>query len=473
MRDKLKDIEHFYDETASKRDFWKRKNHYYHKELERLYKFLIPKGQKVIEIGCGTGDLLYAVEPSHGTGIDIAEKMILIARKKYPQLKFLKGYAENVKIHEKFDYIILSDTIGTLTDVQESFQELHKISDEHSRIIINYYNYLWEPVLLLGEKFGLKMPHILQNWLSKGDIVNLLELSNLEIVKSGTFLLLPAYIPLVSTIVNKYFARLPLIRNLCLVNYFVARKKPTLYPDMEYSLSLIIPARNEAGNIERALKEIPQLGKRTQIVFVEGNSTDNTKEEIKRIIDKYKNKREVLLVNQGTGTGKGDAVRKGIAKANGDIIVIFDADLTVDPKDLPKFYQAIRTKKGEYIQGSRLVYPMEKEAMRILNIFGNKFFSAAFSFLLDQRIKDTLCGTKAIFRTDYDKIAKNRSYFGDFDPFGDFDLIFGASKLNLKILEIPIRYKARSYGTTNISRFRHGWLLLKMTLFAAKKIKFF
>ena len=182
--------------------------------------------------------------------------------------------------------------------------------------------------------------------------------------------------------------------------------------------------------------------------------------------------RDVKLIRQGSGVGKGDAVRKGFAAATGDVLMILDADLTVPPEELPKFLKALASGRGEFVHGSRLVYPMEKQAMRFLNTLGNKFFSLAFTWLLDQRFKDTLCGTKVLYRRDYERIAAGRGYFGDFDPFGDFDLIFGAAKLDLKILEIPIRYRERTYGTTQISRFRHGWLLLRMCLFALRRIKF-
>ena len=152
--------------------------------------------------------------------------------------------------------------------------------------------------------------------------------------------------------------------------------------------------------------------------------------------------------------------------------MILDADLTTPPEELPKFYEAIATNKAEFVNGSRLVYPMEKEAMRFLNLVANKFFSLAFSWLLGQSIKDTLCGTKVLWKRDYEQIAANRAYFGNFDPFGDFDLLFGAAKLNLKILDLPIRYRERTYGTTNIQRWKHGWLLLRMVLFAARRLKF-
>lgn len=461
--------EHF-NKYATLRDNW-RCNSYYHTQLEQLFKFLIPKNSLVLEIGCSTGNLLHSVNPKRGVGIDISENTIKIAKTKFPKLKFYVQDAENLTIQKKFDYIILSDLIGNLQDVQKAFAEIHKVIEDKSRIIITFYSHLWEPILILLEKLKLKMPVLTQNWLSTQDVSNLLNLAKLEPIKKGAILLFPFNIPIISSLANKYLAKLPIFRELCLVHYFIARKQPNVYSNKEYSISIIIPARNEAGNIEKAIIEIPAIGKSTETIFVEGGSKDNTLEEIKKVIKKYKRKK-IMLINQGKGNGKGGAVRKGFLKAQGDILMILDADLTVTPKSLLKFYQIIKTRQAEFVMGSRLVYPMEKEAMRFMNILGNKFFSIAFSWLLDQPIKDTLCGTKVLFKDHYIEIAKNRSYFGDFDPFGDFDLIFGASKMNLKIQEIPVQYKARTYGKTNISRFKHGWLLSKMTLFAARKIKF-
>ncbi len=465
-------VETFYDQVASERDKWKKKNSFYYENLEHLCELIVPKNRKILEIGCGTGDLLSSLHPLYGVGIDISQKMLDVAKKKYPHLTFNKMSAENITLDGKFDYIILSDLIGNLFDVQNSFEELNKISTEESRLVITYYNNLWEPILILGEKLGLKMPQPLQNWLSQKDIENLLDHANWEVIKNDTTILLPIYIPILSKFVNRFLAKLPFLKDLCLVYYFVARKRPNIQSDKEYPVSVIIPARNEEGNIEPLVLRTPNLGSSTELIFVEGHSKDKTKEEIKRVIKKYEDKKNIILVDQGKGIGKGDAIRKGFKKAKGEIIMILDADLTVRPEDLPKFYQILQTRKAEYVQGSRLVYPMEKQAMRLLNIFGNKFFGFIFTWLLGQTIKDTLCGTKALYKKDYNHIAKNRKYFGDFDPFGDFDLIFGAAKLNLKMTEIPIRYYPRTYGETNISRFKHGWLLLKMAVFAANKLKF-
>lgn len=465
----------FFEAVASERDKWKKKNWYYWRDLEDFCSFLVPENARVLEVGCGTGDLIASLKTRSRVGIDYSGRMIDVARKKYPDIDFFVMEAETLTFDEPFDYIILSNAIGYLEDIQRVFSELKKICHQHTKVIVTYYNFLWQPVLNIAEHLGLRMKQPEQNWLSRVDITNLLYHAGFDAFKGGERLLLPVYIPLLSAFINRYIAKLPFFRKLCITNYTIAKplqiRSEGEYRS-EYSVSVIIPARNESGNIESAVKRMPFMGRRTEIIFVEGNSSDDTWKTIQGVCEKYNNTHDIKIAQQD-GKGKGDAVRKGFDMASGDILMILDADLTVPPEDLPKFYDAIASGKGEFINGSRLVYNMDKKAMRFLNLLGNKFFSMMFTWLLDQRFKDTLCGTKVIFKRDYEELKAGRKFFGEFDPFGDFDLIFGASKLNLKIVEIPIRYKERTYGSTNISRFRHGLLLLKMCIFAARKIKFF
>ncbi len=460
----------YFDSVSKERDKWRKKGTYYHKELERYLRFVIPANLSVIEIGCGTGETLSALNPSRGLGIDISPQMIDIARGKNPHLNFEVGDLEDLQVKEKFDYVVLDGTIGNVDDIQLAFNELHKVCNPETRVVIIYYNYLWEPVLKFAEAVGLRMKHLLQHWLPMEDISNLLYLNDFEVVKKGYRCLMPIYIPLISKLCNKFLANLPILWNLSLAEVLIARPMETRKQPEEVTCSVIIPCRNERGNIEQAIQRTPDMGKHTEIIYVEGHSSDGTLVECERVRDKYPDKDITILVQDGHG--KGDAVRKGFYHAKNDVLMILDADLTVPPEDLPKFFRVISSAKGEFINGSRMVYQMEKEAMRFLNLFGNKFFSKAFSYLLDQQIRDTLCGTKVLWKKDYEKIIVGRKYFGDFDPFGDFDLLFGAAKLNLKIVEIPIRYRERTYGRTQISRFRHGVLLLRMTFFALKKIKF-
>ncbi len=465
-------IASFMDVIAGKREKYIKRNSYYYKDIVKFLKYNIPEGKRVLELGCGTGYVLNQLKPSAGVGIDVSARMVEEGRKRYENLVFHEMDAENIQLEDTFDYVVISDTLGYFEDIQRVIKEMKKVITPETRIIITYHNFLWQPLFKMMEVMKLKMPQMRLNWLNKEDIINLLELEGFDIVKSGKRFLIPKFVPLISWFSNKYLAKLPLINRLCVTGYVISRYIRHAEEDnKDYSVSVIIAARNEKGNIENAVKRIPAMGKHTEIIFVEGGSSDDTLGEIKRVHELYKGRLDIKYAVQD-GKGKGDAVRKGFNMASGDILMILDADLTVPPEDLPKFYNALATGKGEYINGTRLVYPMEDEAMRTLNMMGNKFFSIMFSWLLEQRLKDTLCGTKVLTRKNWDALVANRHYFGDFDPFGDFDMIFGSAKLNLKIVEVPIRYKARVYGETNISRFRHGWLLLKMVFFAMNKIKF-
>jgi len=428
----------YFDKIVSSRVKWKRRNKYYYNYLEGFLKFLTPENKKVLRVQVG-------------------DNSFWKKEKNTPDFTY--------------DYVIATDVLGYVNDIEGFMREASRLIKSDGRIIITQYNALWEPILRLASKLGLRMPSIEQNWLSMADLRNFAYIAGLEVVKSGSKMIMPKYVPLLSAFLNKIIANIFPFSRLGIFHYIVVRKLNVISLTEKPSISIIVPARNEAGTIEKIVKELPELGLSTEIIFIEGNSTDNTFAEITRVAEKYKGKRKIKYAKQG-GRGKGDAVRLGFNIADGDILTIYDADMTVPPFEMERFYRAIVENKADFINGSRLVYPLEKDSMRVLNFFGNKFFSFAFSSILGQSLKDTLCGTKVIWKKDYEDLKRNRAFFGDFDPFGDFDLLFGAAKLNLKIIDLPIHYKERVYGQTNISRWRHGWLLLKMTLFAARKIKF-
>jgi SAM-dependent methyltransferase len=457
----------FYEQRAASRVTARARG--YSRLLQTCYSFFVPPGLRVLELGCGLGDLLAAVKPERGLGVDFSAAVIAQARERHPQCEFQMAEANEFPGTEKFDYVLLPDLVNDVPDVQALLESVHKHVFQHSRLVLNFTNNLWRPLLALAERLGLKAAVLPQNWLSLADIENLLHLTGWEVIKTETRILWPANTLLLGPLFNRYLA--PLLRHICLTIFVVARPRPLPSAYREYTCSVVIPARNEAGNIEAAVQRTPEMGLGTEIIFVEGHSTDNTWEVIQQVQAKYPQRRIKILKQQSKG--KGGAVREAFAVATGDVLFILDADLTVPPEDLPKFYSVLRSGLADFVNGGRLVYPMEHEAMQFLNMVANKFFGAAFSWLLGQPLKDTLCGTKVLFHSQYDLIARNRAYFGDFDPFGDFDLLFGAAKLNMRILELPIRYRARTYGTTNIQRWQHGWLLLRMLLFAARRFKFF
>ena len=460
------------DALAAARDNYRAQNAYYYREIERLARFFVPAGASVLELGCSTGDLLAALRPRRGLGVDISPRTIDLARAKHagdPALEFRVGDAEELDLAEKFDYVVISDTLGHLDDVWAALRGLRAVMRPDSRLLVTYYNFAWELPLRVAARVGLKMPVRQQNWLGASDLKNLFALNDLQVIESGTSTLCPIDIPVVAPIANRLLARAPGFRDLALVQYFLARPIwHTRAAPRHTSVSVVVPCRNERGNVDDIFARVPQLGTGTELVFVDGNSEDGTVEAIE---ERLPSRPDTVLVLQGDGKGKGDAVRKGFAAARGEILFILDADLTVPPEDLLKFYLAHVEGHGEMINGTRLVYPMEGEAMRFLNLLGNKFFSMAFTYILDRRIKDTLCGTKVLSKASYGKIADGRDYFGEFDPFGDFDLLFGAAKAGLDIIEVPVRYRARTYGDTKINRFRHGLLLLRMTALAFRKFK--
>jgi len=456
-----------WDAVAHKRDAWHGWGNFYHCRIDEIHHFLISPGQRVLEIGCGMGDLLASLQPTHGVGIDFSSEMIQRARARHTELEFVEADAHDLSsVHGPFDAIILSDLVNDLWDVQGVFEQVGTLCDSHTRLILNFYSGLWQFPLAFAQRLNVAVPMLGQNWLTRQDVSNMLGLAGFDVIRQSQEILWP--FPF-GGFANKFLVRLWPFRELALSNFVIAKPRPETN-HKEPSVSIVVPARNESGNIKAIFERTPKMGRATELIFVEGHSRDDTYQEIEKEMAAQPSTSSLLL--RQTGIGKADAVRLGFAKATGDILMILDADLTVPPEDLPRFYEALRSGRGEFINGVRLIYPMEKEAMRGLNFIGNKFFSMAFSWLLGQHIKDTLCGTKVLWRKDYELIAANRSYFGDFDPFGDFDLLFGAAKLNLKIVDLPIRYRERTYGTTNISRWKHGWLLLRMVWFAARRIKF-
>lgn len=472
--DRKRAMRELFDRLAAERDGWISRNAAFYADDRNYMRFLIPEGLRVLDIGCGTGDLLAALKPRIGVGIDFSSRMIEVARRQHPGCEFVVGDIEDAAALDAltgpFDVIVLSDIIGYFDDCQRVFELLHRLCTPETRLVVAYYSKLWEPLLRLAETLGGKMPQPEQSWMSTEDIMAMLDLAGFEIIKREWRQLLPKRLLGLGTVINRYLAPFPVIRQACLRDYVVARPvghalaKPP-------SATVLIPCRNERGNIEAAIQRLPRFCDDLEVIYVEGHSQDGTYEECQRVQAAHPD--WDIKVFKQPGKGKGDAVRKGFAEARGDVLMILDADLTVPPEDMPKFYQALASGKGEFVNGTRFVYPMENGAMRFLNYWANRAFSVLFSWLLNQRFTDTLCGTKVLRKSDYAHIVTNRAYFGDFDPFGDFDLIFGAAKLNLKIVEIPIRYAERRYGETQISRFRHGWLLARMVVFAFRKLKAF
>src|SRR3954447_17896825 len=463
----LTEIAAFFDRYAAVEALWRRRNRTYYRLIESIYRFLVAEGSSVLEVGSGGGDLLAALRPSRGLGVDVSKEMVALARSRHDGLEFAVAAGEEFVRHEQFDYVILSDLVPFAFDLQALFTNVRGMTHDRSRLIVHSYSQLWRPLIRLAELLHLKPHKPVRNWVTPGDLRNMLELAGFEVISTSRRIVFPKQVPFLSTFLNGIANVWPL-SYLSLTWWLVARPRPEI-ATLTLSVSVIVPCRNEAGMIREIVERTPDLGLETELVFVEGGSTDGTREEIERQI--AANPQRSISLHLQTGVGKGDAVRLGFEQAANELLMILDADLTVSPDDLHKFYAAVAEGHAELANGSRLVYDLPSGAMQFLNVIGNKFFSAVFTVLLRQPVKDTLCGTKALLRRDYRKISRSRAYFGDFDPFGDVDLLFGAGRQSLKIVDVPIRYHARTYGATNISRFRHGLALLQMAAFGFWKLR--
>jgi len=472
-------VRRFYDERQPAVERSRQRHGYFYRYLSRILQVRIPAGQAVLEIGCGAGELLRALRPSRGVGIDLSSRAVAEARRRSAgePLHFFEGDGSDpallAQLGGPFDAIVMVNVVTQLADVQATFEALAGVCHARTRLFVYSYSRLWQPVLRLAELLGLKHPSPPESWLPPEEVRHMLKLADFETVRNDRAIVFPAGVPLLADFLNRYLGRLPVLDHLSLMYGIVARPSPHRFPGAHPSrpsTSVVIPCRNESGHIRPLVARLPELGPNSEFLFVEGNSQDDTEAVIRDVIAENPG-RPFRLLKQ-TGRGKGDAVRLGFAHARGEVVLILDSDMGVAPEDVPKFVEALVRGKGEMVNGSRLVYPMEGKAMRFLNLLANKSFAWLFSWLLGQQVRDTLCGTKALYRADYERISANRAFFGDFDPFGDFDLLFGAARLNLRIVDLAVRYHERSYGSTNISRFRHGWLLLGMSLFAARKLKF-
>ena len=474
----LEEVRAFYEGHHEAIERSRRRHRYFYDYLTRIVRVRVPPGQRVLDLGCGSGDLLSALAPADGVGIDVSRAAIETARARHPEptLRFLQGDVADPALLASaggpFDAVLLLNVVTHLTDVQTLLQRLHAVVHPRTRVLIYSYSRLWQPLLRGAEILGLKFRQPPESWLPPEEIANMLALADFEVVREDAHLVCPLRLPLLADLANRYLGRLPLVDQLSLMFGLVARPAPlraSVPPSPGPSVSVVVPCRNEAGHIAPLVASLPALPAGSEFLFVEGNSNDDTEAVIREQVATHPEL--PLRFLKQTGKGKGDAVRLGFAEARGDVLLILDSDMGVAPGDVPKFVDALVRGKGELVNGSRLVYPMEGRAMRFLNLLANKSFALLFSWLLGQQVRDTLCGTKALWRVDYERIVANRSYFGDFDPFGDFDLLFGAARLNFRIVDVAVRYHERRYGSTNISRFRHGWLLLQMSAFAARKLK--
>lgn len=468
-------------ETQSQRDIIERgasarerslaRHDFYYENLRERLRAIVEPGKRVLCLRSDTGQYLEWVEASHGVGIEIAPKLTEIARERHPQYEFhTVSSMEELAVEGPFDYILILDSINEFFDVQTALEMLAPLCTEKTRLVIMFYNFMWQPLARLAQAAGMKREQPMQSWLSLPNLSHLLNLGGFEVVRRYRSLLWPFRVPLLSSLLNNHLAKLPWIEKLCLVHTVIARPQRENPTPREATVSVIIPCRNEAGNIEPAVLRTPEMGAGTELIFCDDHSTDGTADEVRRMQAAFP-ERNIRLV-EGPGINKAENVWCGFDAAENDILMILDGDLAVPPEELPKFYRALVRGRGEFINGTRMVYPKRDQAMRLGNIFGNKLFSLLFSHILSQDISDTLCGTKVFWRSDYQRIKQLRGSWGVEDRWGDYELIFGAAKLNLAHVDLPVHYMERTYGETKMTgRLRNARVMLRMCFAAFTRLR--
>lgn len=453
----------YFDALADKRQRDTSRHRVYYDDRVRWLRAIVPAHASVIDLGCGIGSVLSRLPNQEKVGVDLSPAMIDIARQRDVTSTYVTDNVEELTARGTYDYVLLLDTIHYLSDVGSALRSIrNQLCHERTRIVITHYNFLWAPVFLLGQFLGWKTKFPEQNWLSRSAILNLLHIEGFEAVQVGERVICPLSIPFVEPLCNRILASLPILRALCLVRVIVARP---VWPERhEYTVTVLSAVRNEKGNIQRIVESMPAMGRSTELLFVEGHSTDGTWEEIQRVLASYSGVLRIRALKQD-GVGKANALHSGAAASSGEMIVVYDGDYTVDPQELPQLYEVLADGRCEFVNASRLVYPMQQGAMRLLNLFGNALFSMMFSWLFQQKLVDTLSPVKAFFRRDYRRMDTR------FDPFGDFDFFLGAARQQLLMREVPVHYLSRVYGTTKLRPFHHGWILLRLWWRGAKMLR--
>lgn len=456
-----KKIKIHFDSIAKDYDKWKRKNAYYHNNIKSMIKKAVRPGSKVLEIGCATGEVLHSVKPAVGVGIDISSEIIKIAKKKFPQYTFVQSSIEKFQYQEKFDYIILVDLIDHIYDIISLFENMHRVCHPNTKIILTTINPWWGPILTFMEKIGMKMPEGPHNFIEKGHLHKIVEFLDFSISFSGYMLLSPKYIPILSFLANTIGIKMWGINKFSCVQFMFLRPLPKNENNLNLGCSVVIPCYNEAKNIEEAIKRVPKMGKETEIIVVSDGSKDETVNIVHNLKKDYPN---LKSIDYPDNKGKGFAVKQGFDAATQEILMILDADMSVPPEELPYFFNLLNKGVCDFVNGTRLVYPMERQAMRFLNLLGNKIFSIIMTSITLQHLTDTLCGTKALHKRNYQYIKMGM------DRWGDYDLLFGAAKLGNKILEIPVHYKTRRTGESKMKTLKHAFHLLWLCLKGFKEL---
>ena len=456
-------IKEYFEHVAPDWEHWQKRNSFYHATISNLIAGMIPPSSRVLELGCGLGDLLASLNPSSGIGLNVAQGLTDRASQKHPRLEFHTSDVDSAGLPRSFEpqYIVMTNMLDYVHDIWDVMGSLKPAVHEHTLLIITTNNPLWAPLLRLASNLKLRFPESPRNFITNRDICSVLHLQGFDIVEEGLTLPVPKRIPVLGDLINAIVPEVPVLRFVSSLQYIAARPR---IPRPPLSCSVVIPCHNEADNIQECLRRVPNIGTRTEIVVVDDGSTDDTCQRVKEVMAADSRVRLIVLEKN---QGKASAVRAGFEAAEGDVLMILDADMAVTPEELPKFLTPLQDGTADLVNGTRLIYPMHGKAMKVANFLGNKGFCFLASKVIRQRVSDTLCGTKAFLKRDFVRMPISGT-----EHWGDFDLLFGAARLKLRILEIPVHYTERRAGKSKMRAMIEGWSFLWSCLTGWRSLRF-
>jgi len=444
-------IKEYFERVAPHWEYWQQRNRYYHNAMANLITGMVPPDSEVLELGAGAGDLLASLRPSRGMELNFTKGMTTRAREKHPEFEFATIEVDSVQMPHAMEpqYVVMNNMLDYVYDAWDMLESLRPTINEQTLLIATTNNPVWAPILRFASKLGLRIPESTRNFITNKDICGVLHLQGFDVVEEGLVLPVPVRIPLLGTLLNAVLPELPVVRFASSIQYVVARRRE---PRRALSVSVVVPCHNEAENIKECIQRIPNMGAWTEIVVVDDGSTDGTMEKVREAMMADG---RVRLITMEVNQVKASAVIAGFEASKGDVLMILDADMAVEPEELPKFLTPLQDGTADFVNGTRLIYPMHGKAMKVANFFGNKAFCYMASKAIRQRVSDTLCGTKAFLRRDYKRMPLTGK-----ERWGDFDLLFGAARLRLRILEIPVHYTERRAGKSKMRVMVDGWYFL-------------
>tara|TARA_B110000977_G_scaffold125183_1_gene160299 strand:+ start:1495 stop:2904 length:1410 start_codon:yes stop_codon:yes gene_type:complete len=433
-------LNYYLKNKESRENFLKKKNFLFD-EISKALNYLINDSNYVKFFCCGNSSIVNKVNSKNIYINEINNTFINSLTKS--EIKKEDEINKNLN----FDHIVIAD-IEHQKFITKNLIDLNEKIDNECRVIVLSKSIFWSTLINFYKKIKNIGPDK-NNFLPYSNLRKIFLNTNFEIVKNEKIIFFPFQFSLLTKFINQIF-RFPVLNFFCMINLTVLKKvQKKNYQAEGKKISFIIPCKNEGGNIKFFYEKIINSTINAEFLFGNDNSSDNTLDEIKKLQQAIPNKE--IKIYDGPGVCKSENVYKGINLASGEIILIYDADLTVSFDDLVNSINLLLKTDADFINCTRMIMPQQKNAMKFLNFYGNLFFAFLFSILFKQKITDTLCGTKIFFKKDWEQIKKYNNTWGAKDLWGDFDLLLGAYKNNLKIVENPISYTDRKEDETKMT----------------------